>query len=188
MKIDYLFNQDFAATQPFGFYDPNKRKNVTCVQYRNELFESLKQRGLDIHYEIQQNQDETVDIYLDCHAFPYGNFKNNKGEAYANALKTYYSEQKANEILEYRDKLKDLYLAIGKTNKTKYYYYGQRNINEYLRLVSNEKINITSEEQLLTEVYKFIANTYVELIDNLKKVNLIWLNNKKSFYREVILF
>lgn len=174
MDINYLFSNQFRVSENFSMFSTMQRNQVNCFQIHNQLFDDVKSQGLELHYEVQINDDDMVDFYLDCHVYPYHEFKNNGGDNFAIALKKYYSEEKADKILKLREDLKKIYLDLGKTkDKDNKYSYGAYNTKNYLRLVSCEGQKIENEVQLLAEIYKFIGDTYPQLIEALQQANII---------------
>ncbi len=173
MKINYVYSNQFSTSTEFDIEKQTWHDDLQAIQISNEFLDSLKKQGLDIHYELQyEEKTNTYIIYLDCHTFPYANFKNNRGNNYVVAIKKYYSEEMANKILNIRNELKQRYLAMVPEKNQEEYYFGEKKVENYLRLVYTT-INVVSNEELLAETYKFIANTYPQLIKTLKEINVI---------------
>lgn len=173
MKINYVYSNQFSTSTEFDIEKQTWHDDLQAIQISNEFLDSLKKQGLDIDYELQyEEKTNTYIIYLDCHTFPYANFKNNRGNNYVVAIKKYYSEEMANKILNIRNELKQRYLAMVPEKNQEEYYFGEKKVENYLRLVYTT-INVVSNEELLAETYKFIANTYPQLIKTLKEINVI---------------
>ena len=169
MKLEELVFNNFNVTAPFDIERNNHQyQDNYAVQYVNSVLEAYKKYGIELHYEVHVNSENgEVTIRLDCHTFPYAELKS--AEDYKLALKARYSNNFADKITELRDKLKETYINIGKAAKDGY-YYGKRNREEHLWLVYKTYNNIADEMQLLCEVYRFIADTYGELLDVLNSI------------------
>ncbi len=169
MNLQELVFNNFSFTAPFDINHNNYQyHDNSAVQYTNPVLEAYKKYGIELHYEVQVNSSNgEVTIRLDCHTFPYAEFKN--ADDYEKALKQRYSNNFADKIMDLRDKLKDLYINIGKTSQDNY-YYGKRNREDHLWLVYKIYNNITDETQLMCEIYRFIADTYCDLLNNLSRL------------------
>lgn len=169
MKLEELVFNNFNVTAPFDIEHNNHQfQDKNAVQYTNSVLEAYKNYGIELHYEVQVNSlTGEVTIRLDCHTFPYAEFKNANG--YEDALKERYSGKFTAEIINLRDKLKETYINIGKTAKDDY-YYGKQNRANHLWLVYKIYNNIADETQLMCEIYRFIADTYSVLLDNLRQL------------------
>lgn len=172
MNIDNLCFNQFTISAPFDISAKSWHGEQNCVQITNPLFESLKAQGLEFHYEVQiDEKSDIMQIRLDCHAFPYNEFSNNKGSDYILALKSFYSEKQANKIADFRDKLKNAYLSKAKSPEG--YEYGKYNVKNSLWLVYKNYSIVKEEETLLAEIYLFIADTYPDFIATAKSINLL---------------
>lgn len=170
MDMEWLTDNAFRFTRPFTINKLSWHGEQDCIQITNDLMESLKCQGIELHYEVQLDKDKNeCVIRLDCHAFPYGKFKNAKN--YELALKEYYSDAVAASILEKRKKLKAKFLSFNDSKK-KDFEYGKNNNQDYLRLVY-KTIPYATNEIMLVEIYRFIVDTYPELIDILKSIDLL---------------
>lgn len=143
-------------------------EDTEFIQLTNDYLESFKKRGIDIHYEVHYTEgNEKNCVRLDCHAFPYSKFANSKtNENYAKLLKQYYSEERAEDILNFRRKLLTAYHSFEKIEQLKYHDVDDK----CLWLVQMPLPKTCSEEELTAKVTKFISLTYLQLIETLKQI------------------
>ena len=174
MSFENLAFDGFIATKPFTFGKNRWHDEQDGIQIQNAAMDSLKTKGLEFHYEvIFDKQTEEYNVRLDCHIFPYAEFKNSQD--YKAAVSAYYSAGTAKRILQIRKELKETYLDFGKNGNgygTDGYYYGKQTGDNYLWLVQQNLGAVESEEELISSVYKFIANTYPILIKKLAAMKL----------------
>lgn len=174
MSFENFAFDGFFATRSFMFGQNRWHKEQNGIQIYNAAMESLKTKGLELHYEvIFDKQTEEYIVRLDCHTLPYAEFKNSQD--YKAAVKAYYSAETAERILQARKELKEMYLGFGKNGTgdgSDGYCYGCKKDDDYLWLVYQKLGTVEREEELISSVYKFIANTYPVLIKKLAEMKL----------------
>lgn len=170
MTIKNLIEQSFTASSPFIISKTAWQEESDCFQLCNKTLEKLKEKGIELHYEVLLGKETGKNVIrLDCHVFPYWRFKN--AEGFEKAVKKYYSDSVAKTILEIREKLKEIYIGFSKT-KSDGYDYGIKSTEDYLWLVLKDLAITNNEEELLSEIYRFIADTYPDLIKVLKNIGI----------------
>lgn len=166
MNLQTALNHWFRASSVFEMQ--SGIENTEFIQLTNDYLESFKKRGIDIHYEVHYTEwNEKNCVRLDCHAFPYWEFAGAKtNEKYRECLKQFYSEEKAEEILNFRKKLINAYRSYEKLAQLKYNTAG----DNYLWLVQMPLPQTCSEEKLMAEITRFISLTYEKLVKTLNSI------------------
>ncbi len=145
------------------FFNKGKFSTSEGVCISNNTLEWCKPKGLDLHYELQKNANGTFSIRLDCHLFPY-----NELHCDATKLDAYYSTQKAAEVRERKKALTNVYRVQRDTQSIK--YHGQ---NDCWWLAKSEIPADATKEEVIANVFSFIAQTYPFLIKNLTSLKII---------------
>ena len=172
MDIQDLIQNCFLAGDPFVVVENVHQEESDSFQLCNKKLEKLKEQGFELHYEVQfSKKSDKTSIRLDGHVFPYWKFKNKKtAHDYKEAVKKHYSEASAEEILRKRKALKDIFLGFAKT-KDNGYNYGKNSVTKHLWLVCKD-LEANDPAALLAEVYRFIADTYPDLVAALEKLGI----------------
>lgn len=166
MNLQTVLNHWFRASSVFEMH--SSIENTEFIQLTNDFFESFKKCGIELHYEVHYTEaNEDNHVRLDCHAFPYWEFANaGTDENYIKRLKQFYSQEKAEEILNFRKKLINAYRSSEKLAQLEYNTAGAR----YRWLVKMPLPQTCSEEQLMAEITRFISLTYEKLVKTLNAI------------------
>ncbi len=167
MNIQDFIDGMFFAKDEFSIQNGYDRVKGVCIS--NNTLEWYKTKGLDIHYELQKNNRGALYMRLDCHIFPYWTIKGRSDKNYLESVYKYYSEVQTKRILDYRKKIFDKYYKKKEDSRID---YPQRKGIRYLWLAKYIIPSDCTREQLQAEVWKFIAQTYPQLIQILKCIDI----------------
>ena len=160
MNMNDISENWFWAT---GVFDINNSNigSTGAIQFRSTYLEYLKEKGIEIHYELHftEGRDDNL-IRLCCHVFPYCQFK---GGDYKQKLLAKYSQDTVDKILAFREAMRKAYIAMGKSPKEGL-EYGKYNTEDYLGLVSTKLPQTMSEQSVMAKVAWFISETYETLV------------------------
>ncbi len=165
--------QDFIDDMFFVKGEFSVQSHYGCAQgvgISNSTLEGLKEEGLDIHYELQKDNEGQAYVRLDCHIFPYWTIKSATEEEYLSAVYDYYSKERAIRILDLRTRLLDNYYRKEEDGGI---VYPQRKEIRYQWIAKYFLSSDCTKEELIAEVWGFIAKTYPTLIQTLRGMGII---------------
>ena len=158
-----------AVNDYYFFYNGESAlKEDTIYHIVNQRLLSLRAKGLDLQYKIHSNKNLTF-VELAFTVFPYWETRNKK-EKFIDRVKSYFSDEKAVEILGFRKKIKDKFENYFKTENKNYEISNYKGEN-FTWLVRFD-LKGASEVEIVIDIYNFINNTYPFLENTLKELGL----------------
>ena len=143
-------------------------KDTTVFHIVNQRLLSLRANGLDLQYKIHVNKDHAY-IKLAFAVYPYWKTLGGKLD-FKNRIEKHYNSEVAEKILQVRDSIKKAFVNKYK-NELDAYEINKTNFKNFIWLVKHRFENF-HEINFITQIYKFINDTYPLLEQELKSLEL----------------